>query len=175
MKREKRAVRVARRQALLAEVSQSAAMRALADALAEEKRSAALAQRSRTLTSAYGGRSQAGDGATLAQTARFAGALAKLAADAEAARADALAQSQWQSEALGQAQTRARRQSERLESARVAFQSAQDRRENDPSMTAPSKSSAKSSGKGLARLVQSKGEGEPEDPSPGETRQSRTA
>ena len=153
MKKEKRRVRVARRQALLADVSQRAAMRGLADALAEETRSASLAERSRALTQTYGGLSQALDGAGLEHNARFAGALATLASDAEAARADAVQQSDWQAQALGEAQARSRRQSERLEDAVAAYKGARERRDHDPAQAA---SATKSTGasKRLAHPVQ---------------------
>ncbi|MEM7689033.1 MAG: hypothetical protein AAF291_08415 [Pseudomonadota bacterium] len=171
MKREKRRVRLARRQMLLADVSQRAAMRGLADALVEENRSAALAERSRALTSAYGGRSQASDGAALSHTARFAGAIAHLATDAEAARDDAQAQARWQAETLGQAQTRARLQSERLEGALAAYRSARERREHDPSNTPSHKS--------LARVMHSETHDTTQDvtstnPHSGATRPART-
>lgn len=114
MTREQRRLRLAQRQHLLAEVSQNAAMRALADALAQENRSAALARRSRELAQGYGARGGICDGGALAQVVRFAAALATLSGQAEQARADASAQANWQLDALGTAQTRARRQSDRL-------------------------------------------------------------
>lgn len=131
MNREERRVRVLKRQALLAQVSQRAAMRGLADALAEETRSATLAERSRDLTRVYGGRSRARDGAALEHATRFAGALAAVAQDARAALADAEQQTAWQVEALGQAQSRARRNAERLAEAVSAYQAAREQRENE--------------------------------------------
>ncbi|MEL6539817.1 MAG: hypothetical protein AAFQ34_00265 [Pseudomonadota bacterium] len=154
MKREKRRVRVARRQALLADVNRRAAMRGLADALAEESRSAALAERSLALTRAYGGRSQASDGARLEHAARFAGALAAMAQSAEAARADAKQQSEWQAEALGQAQCRARRHADRLAEAVAAYQSARELLANDD-IENRSRPAGRSALAGLARPVQS--------------------
>lgn len=128
MTSEKRRLRLAQRQALLAQVSQRAAMRSVADALSEETRSATLAERSRELVRVYGGRSQAADGAGLAQTGSFAVALGALAQDAEKGRADASEQTAWQMEALGKAQDRARRQSDRLESAKAQYRAARERR-----------------------------------------------
>ena len=136
MKRERRRLRLAKRQALLAEVSQRAAMRGLADALVQESRSAALAQRSRTLTRTYGGLAQAQDGASLHQSVPFAGALSSLATDAEAASADAAQQAEWQAQALGQAQSRARRQSEKLGDAVAAYKAAREKRDQDPALAA---------------------------------------
>ncbi|NQX93515.1 MAG: hypothetical protein HRT64_01060 [Erythrobacter sp.] len=165
MKRAKRRVRVARRQALLAEVSQRAAMRGLADALAEEDRSSILAERSRELTRTYGGRSQAQDAGALQQNARFAGALASLAGNAEAARADARQQAEWQAQALGQAQTRARLQSERFENAVSAFRAERDGREFDLSSSAFDARTGRRSG-GLARALHKNGRPSPEDENP---------
>ncbi|MEO0589871.1 MAG: hypothetical protein AAFZ11_04840 [Pseudomonadota bacterium] len=136
MKREQRRLRLARRQALLADVSQRAAMRSLADALLQETRSDTLAQRSRELITAYGARSPAKDGAGLTEAGRFSAALGNLAHDAQQALADAAQQAQWQAKALGQAQTRARRQAERLEDARAAFEAAREKRQNDASASA---------------------------------------
>ncbi|MEO0872373.1 MAG: hypothetical protein AAFY19_10550 [Pseudomonadota bacterium] len=150
MKREQRRLRLARRQALLADVSQRAAMRSLADALVEEARSDTLAQRSRDLVTAYGGRSQAQDGAGLAEAGRFSAALGSLAHDAEQARADASEQAQWQAQALGEAQTRAQRQAERLDDARAALRDAREKREHQASAAAST-----SSARGLAHNLQS--------------------
>ncbi|MEM7701665.1 MAG: hypothetical protein AAF251_06975 [Pseudomonadota bacterium] len=154
MKQERRRVRVARRQALLADVSQRAAMRGLADALAEENRSASLAERSRALTLTYGGRSHASDGARLEHSARFAGALAVIAQNAEAACADAKQQSEWQAEALNQAQTRARRYAERLAEAIAAYQYARELQASDACEDG-SKPAGRSISTCLARPVQS--------------------
>lgn len=150
MKRERRRVRVAKRQKLLAEVSQRAAMRGLADALAEEYRSAALAERSRALVKSYSDRSHAVDGASVQHTVAFSGALASLASDAEAARADASQQREWQAQALGHAQARARRLSERFDEALSAYDTALAKRENDPATLGSAGSQ-----KNLARPVQS--------------------
>ncbi len=158
MKREKRRVRLAKRQAMLADVSQRTAMRGLADALAEEDRSVALAQRSRALLQTNQGRSLAGKGDALSHAVAFTGALASLASDAEAAKADAVQQSEWQAQALGQAQTRARRHSERLDEAKAAYQTARERRESPP-MAEPSAAQSQR----LARLMQSETQETPRD------------
>ncbi|MEM6858476.1 MAG: hypothetical protein AAF559_11445 [Pseudomonadota bacterium] len=146
MKRERRRLRLARRQALLADVSARAAMRSLANALHEEARSDALAQRSRDLVTAYGERPQAQDGAGLAEAGRFSAALGSLAHDAEQARADASQQAQWQAQALSEAQTRARRQAERLDDARAALHEAREKREHQATVAASA-----SATRGLAR------------------------
>lgn len=149
MKREKRRLRLAKRQALLAEVSQRAAMRGLADALAEEARSAGLAKRSRALVADYSGRATSSDGDALRHTVAFTGALAAIAKDADAAKADAAQQSAWQAQELGFAQTRARRQSERLHDALAAYNEARDARQSDHSTMPSSRDRAR-----LARPVQ---------------------
>lgn len=140
MKREERRVKLARRQVMLAEVSQRAAMRSLADALSEEARSDTLARRSRELAAHYGGRAQGTDGAALAQNGRFAAALGSLAKNAQDALADASQQASWQVEALGKAQTRARRHSERLDTAMAAYRAAQDKRDTEPLLSASGQS-----------------------------------
>lgn len=157
MTREKRRLRLAQRQHLLAQVSQRTAMRSLADALAEEARSATLAQRSRDLAAAYATRKGISDGAALAQTAQFAAALGTLANTAEKARADAGLQAAWQIEALGAAQTRAQRQSERLDQAHAELAAVQDRRTLATQAAQPPR-------KGLARNVQDTVESSEADP-----------
>lgn len=158
MKREERRLRLARRQAMLAEVRQRAAMRGFAEALAEENRGAALARRSRALAENYSGRAGLSDAESLHQAVAFTGALASLACDAETARDDAQQQAAWQAQALGEAQTRARRQSERLEEALSAYRSAREQREGDPALAKSSRAHA-----GLAQLVQSEAQGKPQD------------
>ena len=150
MNREKRRVRLARRQAMLAEARQRAAMRGLADALAEENRSDGLARRSRALVANYSGRAQLADGEALHQAVAFTGGLASLARDANAAQEDAGRQAQWQAQALGEAQTRAKRQSERLAEALAVYSTARERRERDPTYAVSNRPAA-----GLAQLVQS--------------------
>ncbi|MEM1196376.1 MAG: hypothetical protein AAGH57_09760 [Pseudomonadota bacterium] len=166
MKREKRRLALARRQVLLAEVSERAAMLSLATALAEETRSATLAQRSRDLAKAYGGRPDARDGGALGQSGRFSAALGSLAHDAEQARDDASQQAAWHVEALGKAKTKARRQSERLEEARAALEQAQERRQDVPHLVRHS-----GDRRSLARNMH-----RPQsDPTQAETGQARTA
>ena len=154
MKREKRRIRLARRQALLAEACARAAMRGLADALEQEHRSRALAVRSLALVESYSGRPGAPDGAAVAHAVAFTGALARLANEADAARADAEQQAGWQAQALGEAQTRARRLLERLGEALSADRIEREKRHRDPALEA---FGARSGGtrQGLARLVQS--------------------
>ena len=133
-------------------------MRALADALAEEHRSVTLAQRSRELLRAYGGKPGVGDGADLEQTGRFAAALGALASDADQAVVDASAQARWEMETLGRAQSRKERQSERLQSALADRRALKQRREAafDPHTASPR----------LARNVQGSQDNSGEGPKP---------
>jgi hypothetical protein len=119
--REQRRERLVRWQAQLAEVERRSAMRDLADALGEAARSAALAERSRALADGAAMSEGATLAAALTQRAAFAGALTKLAGDADASRADAQAQVAWQAGVLGRAQDRAQRLSERAEAAARAI------------------------------------------------------
>jgi len=136
--REKRRLKLAQRQALLAQVSQRTAMRALADAVSEEGRSESLAARSRDLVRRYSAADRSGDAQmpaeTLAQTGAFTAALAGLASDAEQSRADAAQQAQWQADALGKAQVKANRHAERLTKARADLEAIKARRDLDPAI-----------------------------------------
>ena len=129
MTREQRRLRLARRQALLADVSHKAAIRSLADAVSQEARCTTLAERSRALLETYKRQGGSVDGAALAQSARFLAAFGNLSDDANKAQADARAQLAWQLEALGQAQDRAQRQSERVETAKADVLKARHKRE----------------------------------------------
>ncbi len=153
MKREKHRLRLARRQSLIAQVGQRTAMRALADALSEEARSEALAQRSRDLLRHYANINRARDGAGLAQSGQFAAALGTLSVQAEQARDDAQQQAQWQADALGKASTRADRQKERVEAAYAELQAAKAQRAGDIPVKARTVHRGADGG-GLARKLQ---------------------
>ncbi|MEE4287953.1 MAG: hypothetical protein V2J14_01170 [Erythrobacter sp.] len=129
MKREGRRIALVRRQAMLARLGERAAMRALADALGEAARSEALAVRSRGLLEASGSPDRMHDAAALVETRRFAGALARLAREADQARNDADRQAAWQAGALAAARTKADRLAERLEAARASDRLTRERRE----------------------------------------------
>lgn len=133
---EKRRLRLARRQALLAQVSQRSAMRSLAMAVAEQGRSEALARRSHDLAHRYGHRVVTTDGEALAQAGIFAAALGTLATQAEQARADAVQQADWQAQSLGKVQTKAARQKERLAKAQSDFEAARARRDTETGFAA---------------------------------------
>lgn len=133
MKRERRKLALAQRQLLMARLSEREAMRALAGALGEEDRSAALEERSRELAQDYSVRAYMADTAPLvdeiATNARFTASLNTLAGQAGKARADAADQLRWQSDALGAAKTKVQRLEERERTARVGLQQAKAARE----------------------------------------------
>lgn len=99
---------------MLAEIEKRGTMRALADALAEETRSAALAEKSGQLAQGAALQTVRSDGAAILAGAQFRARLEMLRRDAENARLTAERQAQGRAEALGEAQTRASRVGERL-------------------------------------------------------------
>ncbi len=127
--REARRLALLERQRLIAEVGRKQALRGLAEALEAEARSHALAARSRALVAVTAPGEGATQGAALHGRAAFTGGLAQLAANAGEAARDATRQSAWQVEALGLAETRARRLAEMTAEARTALTAAKERRE----------------------------------------------
>lgn len=127
--REARRLALLERQRLIAEVGRKQALRGLAEALEAEARSHALAARSRALVAAAAPAAGATSGAALQDRSAFTAGLAQLAASARDAARDAGRQSAWQSEALGQVETRARRLAEMAHEARAALVVARERRE----------------------------------------------
>jgi len=127
--REARRLALLERQRLIAEVGRKQALRGLAEALEAEARSHALAARSRALVAASAPGAGATIGAALQIRATFAAALAQLAAQAGDDARDAARQRVWQAEALGLAETRARRLAEMTDEARMALAAAKAKRE----------------------------------------------
>lgn len=127
--REARRLALLERQRLIAEVGRKQALRCLAEALEAEARSHALAARSRALVAASAPGAGATSGAALQDRATFAAGLAQLAAQAGDAARDAARQSVWQAEALGLAETRARRLAEMTDEARMVLAAAKAKRE----------------------------------------------
>lgn len=129
MREETRRLALLQRQGLIAGLGRHTAMRALAEALDDEARTAALAQRSKALLQAA---SLAADGpqaaAALATRVRFAAGLGQIASDAAAAMGDAARQTEWQSQALAAAEARAKRLAEMERAAVRALDRAQERR-----------------------------------------------
>lgn len=142
--RERRRLALASRQLMLAQIARRAAMGALADAVEEEARSAAVSERSRALLSAYGARGADGDAASFRNHAAFLHSLQAISQKAEQARQDASDQARWQLQTLAAAETRADRLEERREQAQRALRAVLDRREQPLP-------------KGMARKLQSSG------------------
>ncbi len=127
--REARRLALLERQRLIAEVGRKQALRGLSEALEAEARSHALAARSRALVASSAPGEGATSGAALQGRATFTAGLAQLAAQAGDAARDAARQSVWQAEALGLAETRARRLGEMTDAARTALAAAKAKRE----------------------------------------------
>lgn len=110
---------------MLARLGEREAMRSLAHAVQEEERSVSLKRRSQSLATGYSNRLASGEeessGTQIAALSRFAGSLATLARDAHKAHADAADQTRWQADALAAAQSKSRRQQERLGAAKDAL------------------------------------------------------
>jgi len=127
---QKRRLKLAHRQFALAQIARREAMAALADAIDEETRSTALAQRSQKLLNDYDGRAPADDGDGLRDNASFVRRLQEVADHADKARKDASDQAAWQVQSLASAQTRADRFEESLERATRAIEASQAKREH---------------------------------------------
>lgn len=122
---ERRRLKLAARQLMVARIARREAMAALASAVGEELRSAQIATRSRTLASEYGARSGADTGAALRENALFLQSLGEIAARAESAHRDAADQARWQADTLAKTDTRARNLEERR---KVAERAVADRK-----------------------------------------------
>jgi hypothetical protein len=127
--REARRLALIERQAMIAGVARKQALRALAEAMEAEARSHALAARSRALVGASAPVPGETTGAVLGGRAAFTASLARLAATARDAAADAARQSVWQADTLARVETRSKRLAEREAEARAALDAARARRE----------------------------------------------
>ncbi|MEM9500580.1 MAG: hypothetical protein AAF941_01920 [Pseudomonadota bacterium] len=107
--RERRRLRLAKRQVMLARVARREAMTSLAGTLDELEKSTSLVDRSRTLASDYSARQREAGAADLRELQRLACGLAGLAVNAEQARLDARQQADWQSETLAVAENKYRK------------------------------------------------------------------
>lgn len=119
--REARRLMLIQRQSLIAEIARKQALRGLAEALDTEARSHALANKSQMLMAVSAAQPGATSGAALQQRSAFTASLAQIAATAGGAAHDAIRQTAWQAETLGQAETRAKRLAERESEARTAL------------------------------------------------------
>jgi hypothetical protein len=127
--RERQRVRLAERQILLARVARREAMSALAGTIAEEARSAALAQRSRALIDSYAARAETVQSDDLRERITMAGALARLAADAERARAEAERRAGNEADTLADSENRLKRLEEHAHKARRTLAGIEQARE----------------------------------------------
>ncbi|MEE4289332.1 MAG: hypothetical protein V2J14_08180 [Erythrobacter sp.] len=120
------------RQLALARIARREALAGLAGALAEERRSHALAARSRDMAAGYAGRAKPDAGiepaGALTGRLRFAGALERLAGDAEARGFEAGREAEWHARALAGAERRLEVLETRAAEARRAAEAARDRR-----------------------------------------------
>ncbi|MEQ8411663.1 MAG: hypothetical protein RIC51_01880 [Erythrobacter sp.] len=126
--RDKRRLALIGRQLMIARIARREALGALADALAEERRSRDLAQRSRGLAASYAGRRGAGEGDEVAGRMRFAGALSRLADDAGTGGAQAAREAEEQARALAGTERRIERLETREAEASRALAAARERR-----------------------------------------------
>lgn len=126
--RERRRLDLVRRQLLLTGIARKSEMGALAGAVREEARSAALAERSRTLSAQYRVMRLSLEGFEFASRARFADALAGIGAEAERSREQAGQQAaRWQ-ESLASIENRLKRLGERELAARRELETILERR-----------------------------------------------
>lgn len=125
---EKRRLALVRMQAMVAGLARREAMRGLAEALDEERRRHALAERAAQLLASSGARTGTALGEDIARASRFATGIARIADDAAVARGDARRQTEWQASQLASAEARARRLAEIETAAETALFEARDRR-----------------------------------------------
>lgn len=127
--KEKSRFILAKRQVMLARMARRTAMGSLADALAEEQRSAEIAERAGELLANHGQRSGADLGQTLILHAAFAHSLHDIASKAEQSRTDASEQARWQRDALAAAETRLSLSEEKAAGALKQVDAAMQRRD----------------------------------------------
>ena len=114
---------------MLAQMVRREAIRALAEAVSEADRSAALAQRTRDMLDDYGLHRAPPTAASLREHAAFVNVLGTIAQQAEQARADAQDQAGWQARSLAAAETRMDRLTERRAQAQRDLTTLLDQRE----------------------------------------------
>ncbi|QFT76709.1 hypothetical protein [Erythrobacter sp. THAF29] len=126
--RERRRLALVKRQKVLANVARREAMGALAGAIGVEARSAALAEKSKALSRQYRADPGQSEGDEVRALAKFAGALADIAKEADCARVDAGRQAEMRQQALAAAETRIKRLDAREKAARAELEKAIERR-----------------------------------------------
>jgi hypothetical protein len=128
MLREKRALALARRQAMIARNGKREALRDLAESLEEERRKQGIADRTRALLQSYGAQSGGALGESLAAHRRFAGGLANILVEASNGHTLAMQQANRRADELGRAELRLKRIEEREVAAQRALEAAESRR-----------------------------------------------
>lgn len=140
---EKRRLKIAQRQLLLAQIARREARFALANAIAEEERSAAIQVRANDLLSEYakrgGVQATVHLGQSLSSDLAFVRSLQKMSDSAAQAHEDAREQTGFQMRTLAAAETRMSAQEERVAGEKRALADLRARREMPPELTTPSK------------------------------------
>ena len=140
---KERRLKIAKRQLLLAQIARREARLALANAIAEEERSAAIQGRANDLLNEYARRN--GDpgkvhlGGSLSSDLAFIHSLQRMSHSAGQAHADAREQAEFQMRTLAAAETRMSAHEERVASESRALVQLRDRREIPPELTTPPK------------------------------------
>lgn len=143
--REKKRLKLAKRQLMLAQIARREARFALANAIGEEERSGKIHARANALLSEYEKRLCAPDQAShshiLQANLTFVRSLQSMADDAGQAHRDAKDQSQWQMQSLARQESRLDNAQERFGQERRAMESLREKREvpHEPSRKSTSK------------------------------------
>ena len=124
---ERRRLGLVRMQAMIAGLARREAMRGLAEALDEERRRSALADRAARLLAGSGARTGTALGEDIARASRFGAGIGRIARDAAEAQSDARRQAAWQARQLATAEARTRRLAELEAAAASALCKARDR------------------------------------------------
>ena len=136
---EKRRLKIAQRQLMLAQIARREARYALANAIFEEERSGKIHDRARDLLREYERRITQSDTATQSATLRsnlaFVRSLQTMAEDAGKAHKDARDQALWQVQALAKAETRLDAHETRLGEEKRALGTLKEKREIPPELT----------------------------------------
>jgi hypothetical protein len=125
---ERRRLGLVRMQAMIAGLARREALRGLAEALDEERRRSALADRAGRLLAGSGARPGTALGEDITRASRFAAGVGRIAREAVAARNDARCEAAWQARLLATAEARSRRLAELEAAAESALCKARDRR-----------------------------------------------
>lgn len=146
---EDRRLKIAKRQLMLAQIARREARYSLANALAEEERSANIHERSRTLLHEYARRIHTHETPTAGQSLHsnlaFLRSLQTMSDSAQAAHKDASDQSQWEMQRLAMAETKMDAHKSKVDEEERAMSQLRMRRDVPPELTGAA---------GLARKLQ---------------------